>query len=264
MGEMSRIRVGVAGGIGRVTLARPEKKNALDQQAAHELVDALMEFEADDMVRAILVTADGNDFCAGADLNALGEMLDAPVDVHTRDATDLGRIFLTMRAMQKPVVAAVQGRALAGGCGLATACDVVLARDDAQFGYPEVRIGFVPAMVMSMLRRSVGEKHAFDLVASGRIIGAAEAERIGLVSRVLAATGFTDAVERYVLGIAAHPTASMGLTKRLFYRLDLLSFRDAIAEGVQTNVEARGTDEFRTAVARFVQEPGAPPQSPAA
>lgn len=248
------MRVGIAGAVGRVTLARPEKKNALDQEAARELVDALMEFEGDDVVRAVLVTADGDDFCGGADLDALAAMLDSPLEAHTRDAAELGRVFVTIRGMSKPVVAAVQGRALGGGCGLATACDVVLAREDAQFGYPEVRIGFVPALVMNMLRRSVGEKHAFDLAVSGRTIDAVEAERIGLVSRVLAANGFHDEVERYVLGLAANPTASVGLTKRLFYRLDLLSFRDGIAEGVQVNVEARQTEDFRSAVLRFTKK----------
>jgi methylglutaconyl-CoA hydratase len=247
----SRVRVGVAGGVGRLTLARPEKKNALDRQAAIELVDALMEFEGDDDVRVVLLTADGDDFCAGADLGALAALLDAPLEAHTKDATDLGRVFLTIRGMTRPVVAAVHGRALGGGCGLATACDVVLARVDAKFGYPEIRIGFMPAMVMTMLRRSVGEKHAFDLVTSGRVLGAAEAERVGLASRVLATTGFTDEVERYVLSLAASPMASMGLTKRLFYRLDMLSFRDGIAEGVQANVEARQTEDFRTGVLRF-------------
>ena len=243
-----RIRVDTAGAVGRLSLARPEKRNALDAQCVHELVDAMMEFESDDAVRAVLLKADGVDFCAGADLDALAAMLDANHEAHRRDAADLGRVFLTMRGMQKPIVAAVQGRALAGGCGLATACDVVLAREDARFGYPEVRIGFIPAMVMNMLRRSVGEKHAFDLVASGRTIDATEAERIGLVSRVLAAAAFDAEVERYVLGLASHPVSSMGLTKRLFYRLDLLSFRDGIAEGVSANVEARQTEAFRTGI----------------
>ena len=238
----------VAGAVGRVTLARPEKKNALDTQTVRELVDALMEYEGDDAVRAVLLKADGDDFCAGMDLDALAAMLDATPEMHRRDAADLGRVFLTMRGMQKPVIAAVQGRALAGGCGLATACDVVFARDDAQFGYPEVRIGFIPAMVMNMLRRSVGEKHAFDLVASGRIVNATEAERIGLVSRVLPAAHFAPEVERYVLGLASNPMSTMGLTKRLFYRLDLLSFRDGIAEGVAANVEARQTEAFRTGI----------------
>ncbi|MGH7654657.1 MAG: enoyl-CoA hydratase/isomerase family protein [Gemmatimonadaceae bacterium] len=244
----ARIRIDTAGAVGRITLARPEKRNALDAQCVRELVDALMEFEGDDAVRAVLLRADGVDFCAGADLDALAALLDANQEAHRRDAADLGRVFLTMRGMQKPIIAAVQGRALAGGCGLATACDVVLARDDSRFGYPEVRIGFMPAMVMNMLRRSVGEKHAFDLVASGRTIGAVEAERIGLVSRVLAAAAFEAEVERYVLGLASHPVSSMGLTKRLFYRLDLLSFRDGIAEGVSANVEARQTEAFRTGI----------------
>ena len=250
----ARIRVDIAGAVGRVTLARPEKKNALDSQTVHELVDALMEFEGDDAVRAVLLKADGDDFCSGVDLDALAELLDASPEAHRRDAVDLGRVFLTMRGMQKPIVAAVQGRAVAGGCGLATACDVLLARDDAQFGYPEVRIGFVPAMVMNMLRRSVGEKHAFDLVASGRIINATEAERIGLVSRVLPAAHFESEVERYVLGLASHPMSSMGLTKRLFYRLDLLSFRDGITEGVASNVEARQTEAFRTGILSHTRE----------
>jgi methylglutaconyl-CoA hydratase len=226
-----------------------------------ELVDALMEFEGDDAVRAVLIKADGTDFCTGVDLDGLAAMLDANPEAHRRDAADLGKVFLTMRGMQKPIVAAVQGRALAGGCGLATACDVVLARDDAHFGYPEVRIGFIPAMVMSMLRRSVGEKHAFDLVASGRVVGAAEAERIGLVSRVLPLAAFESEVERYVLGLASHPTSSMGLTKRLFYRLDLLSFRDGVAEGVSANVEARQTDAFRTGVRSHMRDSESTQQS---
>ena len=251
----ARVRVEVAGGVGRVTLARPECRNALDQQTANELTSALMEFEGDDAVRAVLLRGDGDDFCAGADLQALAGMVHASVETHTRDAADLGRVFLTIRGMAKPVVAAVQGNALGGGCGLATACDVVLAHERASFGYPEVRSGFVPALVMNMLRRSVGEKRAFDLVASGRLLGAAEAERVGLVSRVIADAAFATEIERYVLGIAASPTTTVGATKRLFYRLDLLSFRDGIAEGVQANVDARQTDDFRTGVSRFLKKP---------
>ncbi len=238
---MSSIRVGVAGAIGRLTLARPEEGNALDVASAHAIVDALMEFEADDEVRVVLINADGPDFCTGVDLEAvaMADGINVGRDNFERDATDIGRIYMTIRGMRKPVVAAIQGRALGDGCGFATACDVVLARDDARFGYPEVRIGFVPAMVMAMLRRSVGEKQAFDLVMSGRVIPAVEAERIGLATRVLSAPAFSDAIERYVLGLAAHPAETMGMTKRLFYRLDLLSFREGIAEGIRTNVESR-------------------------
>jgi enoyl-CoA hydratase/carnithine racemase len=113
-------------------------------------------------------------------------------------------------------------------------------------------------MVMNMLRRSVGEKHAFDLVATGRLVNAVEAERIGLVTRVLSKAAFDSDVERYVLKLASHPVSSMGLTKRLFYRLDLLSFRDGVAEGVAANSEARLTDAFRTGIQSHTRAVEAP------
>jgi methylglutaconyl-CoA hydratase len=177
----------------------------------------------------------------------MAAMLEATEGGPADDAWTLGRVFLAIRQMSKPVVAAVQGRALAGGAGLATACDMVLAREDATFGYPEVRLGSVPAMVMTMLRRSVGEKHAFDLVASGRTINAAEAERIGLVSRVLSMAAFSSEVERIVLGLASHSVSGMAHTKRLFYALDDLGFRAGLDEGVRTNAEARAEQDPRNA-----------------
>ncbi len=243
MSEGPRLKIGIFGGIGRATLARPDLQNALDQRTVIELRHALEEFNADNDVRAVLIAAEGEHFCAGAEVSDLTAMLDATEGGESEDAMTLGRLFLGIRQMSKPVVAAVQGRALAGGAGLATACDVVLARDDAVFGYPEVRLGSVPAIVMTMLRRSVGEKHAFDLVASGRMVTAAEAERIGLVSRVLSTAAFTGEVERIVLGLASHSSLGMAYTKRLFYALDGMGFRDSIDEGVKTNAEVRATSE---------------------
>ena len=251
---MSRLRVERDGAVGRIVLARPEKKNALDEQAAPELDDALRALAADDLVHAVLLTADGDDFCAGADLRALEAMIDAAPDVHRRDARALGGVFTTMRGLTKPVVAAVRGRALAGGAGLATACDIVLAHEDAQFGYPEVRVGFVPAMVMTMLRRSVGEKRAFELVATGRIIPAREALELGLVSRVLSDGEFDAQVESVVRQLASAAPNALRLTKQLFYALDRAGFHEGIALGAEANVEARGTDEFREGVRRFVRK----------
>ena len=233
MSDVPRLTIGIWGGIGRATLARPELLNPLDVQTAVELRHALEEFEADPDVRAVLIAGQGDHFS--------GAMIDLEQDNDAEDAWTLGRVFLAIRQMSKPVVAAVQGRALAGGAGLATACDMVLAREDATFGYPEVRLGSVPAMVMAMLRRSVGEKHAFDLVASGRMVSAAEAERIGLVSRVLSSAAFATEVERIVLGLASHSITGMAITKKLFYALDGLAFRDAIDEGVRTDAEAHAS-----------------------
>jgi methylglutaconyl-CoA hydratase len=250
---MNRIKVEVTGAIGRVTLARPEKRNALDQEAALDLQAALERCERDAAVRVVLLTAEGSDFCAGADLEALERMLEAGPDAHQRDAEALGRVFITMRESSKPVVAAVRGRALAGGAGLATACDIVLAEEGARFGYPEVRVGFVPAMVMTMLRRLAGEKRAFELIATGRTIDAHEALAIGLVSRVVPAAEFSSVVEATVAELAAAPPGALGFTKRLFYALDTLSFTDGIALGARTNVEARSTNEFREGVRRFLR-----------
>jgi len=241
--EQPRLRIGIYGGIGRATLARPTLQNALDQQTVLELRHAFEEFEADPDVRAVLIAGEGEHFCAGAEVADLTAMLDATEGGGRDDAQTLGRLFLGIRQMSKPVIAAVQGRALASGAGLATACDVVLAREDALFGYPEVRLGAVPAIVMTMLRRSVGEKHAFDLVASGRMVRAAEAERIGLVSRVLSMAAFDGEVERIVLGLASHSSVGMAYTKRLFYALDGMGFCDSIDEGVRTNAAAHATTD---------------------
>ena len=255
---MTRVRLYRDGGIGRVVLARPEKKNALDRQMADELFAALAQLEGDATVRVIHLAAEGEDFCAGADLEALERTLDAGSEVHRQDAEALGRVFLAIRALMKPVVCTVRGRALAGGAGLATACDLVLAHEGAEFGYPEVRVGFVPAMVMTMLRRAVGEKHAADLVLTGRIINAEEAERIGLVSRVVPAATYDDEIGATLQQISRAPTTALALTKWLFYKLDSLSFEDGIAAGVVTNVEARSTEDFKKGVRRFTERRSRP------
>jgi methylglutaconyl-CoA hydratase len=145
----------------------------------------------------------------------------------------------------------VRGRALAGGAGLATACDIVVAEEGARFGYPEVRVGFVPAMVMALLRRQVGEKRAFELVATGRQVSAHEALELGLVSRVVAAADLDAAVEQLVTELVAMPAGALRSTKQLFYALDDTNFEDGIAKAIRVNVEARATDEFREGVRRF-------------
>lgn len=236
--------------IGRITLARPDKKNALDRVTADELAEALFAL-SESPVNVVAIDAEGPDFCTGADLSALEGMLDAPRQEQIEDAKALGHVFHTIRRMEKPVVALVKGRAYAGGAGLASACDIVLAHEEARFAYPEVTIGFVPAIVMTMLRRSVGEKHAFDLVSTGRVLKAEEARSIGLVSRVFAAKEF-DQLSRSVLKqLADAPPSAMAATKTLFYKLDTLSFIDGISAGIVANADARATPAFRAGVKRF-------------
>jgi methylglutaconyl-CoA hydratase len=245
-----RVRLLRDGAIGRVILARAGQRNAIDRRMADELFAALAQFESDPACRVIHLGAEGDDFSVGADLRELERGLSSTADAHREDAEAYGRVLLGIRALMKPVVCSVRGRALASGAGLAIACDVVLAHEDAELGFPEVRVGFVPALVMTMLRRAVGEKHAADLVLTGRVISAEEAERIGLVSRVVPAATFDDAIDATLEQVSRSPATSLALTKWLFYKLDSLSVEDGIAAGVVTDVEARATGEFRLGLLR--------------
>lgn len=239
-------------GVGRITLARPEKRNALDPATIRELEEALTSAEADPAVRAILLDAEGKDFCAGADLAHIEAMVDATREELVADARALGELFLHMRRLPKPIVAAVHGNALAGGAGLATACDLVLAADDAYLGYPEVHIGFVPAMVMTMLIRAVGEKRAFELVVRGERIDAGRAREIGLVNGVYSRHTFADDVRAWAAELAERSASSMALSKALLHELEELDFAAGIARGAEVNADARRTEDCRAGVRAFL------------
>src|SRR5690606_17121831 len=169
----------VEGGIATLTLNRPDKRNALNAELVGALDEALARAADDPGVRVVAITGAGKDFCSGADLAELERISTMSAQENLEDARSLGALFTAMRRHRCPVVALVRGRALAGGCGLATACDVVLADETAEFGYPEVHLGFVPAMVMAILRRKVPEGKAFDLAGGGARVPASEAERSG-------------------------------------------------------------------------------------
>lgn len=240
--------------VATATLNRPEKRNALDSATVQALRDAHARAEEDGAVRVFVLRGAGKDFCAGADLAQLERIAAGagPLE-NLAEASALGELLVAFRRGGKPVVAVVQGHAVAGGAGLASACDVVLARADAVFGYPEVRLGFVPAMVMAALRRGVGEKKAFELVTRGERIDAAEAERIGLVTRVFPADGFDAAVDAYIGELAARSASAVRLTKRLLYGMDGLSYEEAVARGAEVNVLARYTEDCREGVRRFLE-----------
>jgi len=244
----------VESGIARVTLNRPEKRNALNPELVAGLKDALARSAADSTVRVVLLTGAGSDFCSGADLAGLDRAAGAGVMNHLDTARDMADAFLAMRHHPRPVVAAVRGRALAGGCGLATACDLILAAESAQFGYPEVKIGFIPAMVMAILRRSISEKRAFELIATGEIITAPQAHAAGLINRVYPDAEFQASVEDYAAALAAKSASAVELSKNLLYHMDGMTFEAALEAGVHANAIARLTEDAKRGIERFVKK----------
>lgn len=246
------VRVERDGGVATLLLNRPEKRNALNGEVVAALTAAVAETAADPDVRVVCLRGAGRDFCAGADLAELQAIATREPMDNVADAQRLGDLLIALRRHPRPVVAAVHGKALAGGCGLATACDLVWASDDALFGYPEVHLGFVPAMVLSLLRRKVGEARAFDLVIRGRWISAADAESMGLINRSIPAADFERAVAAELADLAALPPSALELTKRLFYGVDGLSVADGIGRGAEVNAIARQTEECRAGVRAFL------------
>src|SRR6187431_3274689 len=166
------------GSIRTLTLNRPEKRNALNDALVAELKTALTDADGDENLRAVVIRGAGKDFCSGADLESIRKISESSYEENLEDARKLAELFALIRRVSIPVIAAVHGRALAGGCGLATACDLVIATESARFGYPEVKIGFVPAMVAAILRRNLGEKRSFELLTQGFEFSAGEANAL--------------------------------------------------------------------------------------
>ncbi|MGH7701339.1 MAG: enoyl-CoA hydratase/isomerase family protein [Gemmatimonadales bacterium] len=248
-----QLLVTLQGGVLTGALNRPEKKNALDTPTIEALHALLERADLDADVRVVALRGAGQDFCAGMDLAELLASADRSVEENRGAALHFGELFVRMRTLPKPVVAVVRGRALAGGCGLATACDIVVAAESAQFGYPEVQRGFVPALVMNLLRRAVGEKVAFDLAATGRILTATEAAALGLVSRVYEDSDFEEQVADVLRALAASSASSLALTKQQFYRLEGLGFEQGIRLSADVNAVSRTTPDFRAALSAFLK-----------
>jgi methylglutaconyl-CoA hydratase len=244
----------VDNGVAGIVLNRPEKRNALNDALIAEIKRGLTQAASDENARAIVISGAGKDFCSGADLSALQKIAGASVSENSDDARSLMELFLLIREINVPVIAAVRGRALAGGCGLATACDLVLAAESARFGYPEVKIGFVPAMVLAILRRNVSEKRAFELITRGDEIDAARAKDIGLVNQVFNDESFEDDVAEYLKRFTEVSRSAVALTKSLLYQVDGLAFLEALETGADVNVIARMTEDCQRGIAQFLKK----------
>lgn len=238
-----------------IVLNQPEKRNALSPPLLEKIKHAVNEYSNDPAVRAIVLRAEGPVFCAGADLAYLREL---QAYGHAENVADSGRLrdlYYQIYTCPKPVIALVQGNAIAGGCGLVTVCDFVFAVPEARFGYTEVRIGFIPAIVMSFLLRRIGEGHARRLLLGGEMISAREACEIGMVSRVVPADIIEIEVDDFVSKLARNNSGeAMAATKRMIADVQSMTLADALSHGVEMNAKARSTADCRRGVDAFLRK----------
>jgi methylglutaconyl-CoA hydratase len=235
-------------------LNRPEKRNALNDALISALKTALEEANEDETLRAVVIRGAGKDFCSGADLSALQKIAESDVLENLWDAENLMELFAMLRKVKIPVIAVVEGRALAGGCGLATACDIVLAAESARFGYPEVKIGFVPAMVMAILRRNLSEKKSFELITQGFDFSASEALQMNLINRIFADDSFDEDVKNFVSAYQTISRSAVILSKKLLYQMDGMDFYKSLETGAEVNAIARLTEDCQKGIAKFLKK----------
>ncbi len=241
-------------GVLRITLNRPEKRNALHPQMMDELTDALEAAGEDARCGVVLLTGAGPAFCAGLDLGHLQSLEHRSPAEHRADSERIARLFRTLYDCPKPTIAAVNGAAIAGGFGIATLCDFTLAVPRAKFGYTEVRIGFIPAIVSTFLLAQVGEKRARDLLLSGRLVEAAEAQAMGLVNRVVEAEDLLAEAEGLAAQLLKNSPEALAATKRLLSTHAGAGLEAQIRAAIEANAEARLTEDFREGIRAFLEK----------
>src|SRR5271155_1029208 len=240
-------------GIATITLARPEKRNAISAQMIEDLVAALDEVEKLP-ARVLILTGSGKAFCAGMDLDGLRAVATQSAEKPLEDSRRMAKMFLRLYRFPRPVIAAVNGAAIAGGCGIATLADFTLAAPEAKFGYTEVRIGFIPALVSVLLRRQIGEKHARELLLTGEIIVAAEAFRLGMVTEIVPAEDLLRRAHEVAAKFLESSPTSLRRTKRLLLEYDEQEIAQEIEMATKENADIRATEDFREGLASFLEK----------
>jgi len=251
--EYTTLVLNYSGPLAIVTLNRPDKRNAISYELIEELLRALQEVQSSS-AQIFILTGAGKAFCSGMDLENLRSITQRTSDQNRADSQMMAHLFRSLYDFPKVTIAAVNGPAIAGGCGLATLCDFTLASSEAKFGYTEVRIGFVPAIVSTFLLRQIGEKQARDLLLTGRIISADEAFRIGLVNEVVAPDKLMERARELATTLLRNSPASLLATKRLLKKYSSAERDEQIAAAVEENARIRTTEDFREGVSSFLEK----------
>lgn len=241
--------------IGYITLNRPEKRNALSHELVIELKACFAKAEQDEHAKIIVLKANGEAFCAGADLGYLQKLQSFSFEENVADSNHLKELLLQIYLLKKVVIAQVQGHALAGGCGLATICDFVFAVPEAKFGYTEVKIGFIPALVSVFLIKKIGEQKAKHLLLSGELVQAQSAVEMGLVSFLVSKNELEKSVEAFALKMIHNNSGqSMELTKRLIADVQSMKLETALDHAAHQNAKARATEDCKKGIAAFLDK----------
>jgi methylglutaconyl-CoA hydratase len=253
MPSYDTIKMETDGALALITLNRPAKRNAISETMIAEFLAALKDVEFGSE-RAAIISGAGKAFCAGMDLDALKSLAMQSPEQNLADARRTAGFFRRLWSFPKPLIAAVNGAALAGGCGIATLCDFTLAVPEARFGYTEVRVGFIPALVSMFLERQIGEKLARDLFLSGRIVDAAEAHNMGLVTKIIPAEQLLTAARQLAATLTANSPGSVLATKRLLVRASEVEIDRRIELAVAESAAIRSTPDFREGLAAFLEK----------
>ncbi len=239
----------------QITLNRPEKRNALNSELVTELTNAFSLAESDESVKIVVLRANGAAFCAGADLDYLQKLQTNSFEDNLADSQNLAALFKKIYELKKVVVALVQGHALAGGAGLAAVCDFVFSVPEAKFGFTEVGIGFVPAIVSIFLLRKAGEARAKELLLTGKLISAQEAVNYGLVNFVVSADTIEKEVDDFALKLSKSASSeALNLTKQLISKIQDLDYETALEFAANQNAHARATTDCRRGIAAFLNK----------
>lgn len=247
------IQLSSDGQVTTITLNRPDKRNAISYALIEELRGALHEVGGSSAL-ALILTGAGKAFCSGMDLDDLKQLLGRSPEQNLQDSEKMARLFRSLYEFPKPTIAAVNGAAIAGGCGLATLCDFTLAVPEAKFGYTEARIGFVPAIVATFLLRQIGEKHARDLLLTGRIITAEEACHLGMVNKIVSPDKLPECARELAAQLIENSPLSLACTKRLLRDLVRRDLDAQLSLAIKENAAIRATQDFREGISSFLEK----------
>lgn len=252
---MQQINYQVDNRIAYITLNRPEKRNAFNRELVSELKDAFSQAEKDASVKVIVLKAEGKVFCAGADLAYLQSLQKHTFDENLEDSTYLKELYLQIYTHPKVVIAAVQGHALAGGCGLITVCDFVFSVPEAKFGYTEVKIGFVPAIVMTFLIRKIGEGRAKEMLLSGDLIDASQAQSYGFVNKIVSEEDLVSQTNAFAQHLCQTNSAeAMQATKQMIAAVQTMPLADALTYAAEMNAKARAFEDCKKGINTFLNK----------